>query len=77
MSAHGNGPFENKRGLLVEVRNSNIEGAIRMLTRKVKQEGLLRELRNRQYFEKPSIVRRKKKAESLARWKKNRARQTD
>ena len=70
MSAHKNGSFENKRGLTVEVRNNNIEGAIRTLGRKVKQEGLIRELRARQFFEQPSLKRRRKKAEAVARAKK-------
>lgn len=74
MSAHRKGTFEGKRGICVEVRNDNIEGAIRLLTRKVKQEGILRELRRRQYFEKPSDLRRKSKAEAIARWKKQRDR---
>lgn len=67
MSAHKNGPFENKRGLAVDVRNNNIEGAIRTLGRKVKLEGLIRELRARQSYEKPSTVRRRQKAEAVSR----------
>ena len=67
MSAHRNAPFEGKRGLSVEVRNNNIESAIRTLGRKVKQEGLIRELRARQSYEKPSTVRRRKKAEAISR----------
>jgi small subunit ribosomal protein S21 len=70
MSAHRHGPFENKRGLSVEVRNNNIEGAIRTLGRKVKQEGLIRELRARTFYEKPSAVRRREHAEAVSRAKK-------
>jgi len=67
MSAHRNGPFENKRGLAVDVRNNNIEAAIRTLGRKVKQEGLIRELRQRQFYEQPSTVRRREHAEAVSR----------
>lgn len=67
MSAHKNGSFEGKRGLSVDVRNNNIEGAIRTLGRKVKQEGLIREIRARTYYEKPSTVRRRKAAEAVSR----------
>ena len=67
MATHRSGPFEGKRGLSVEVRNNNIESAIRTLGRKVKQEGLIRELRARQSYEKPSTVRRRKKAEAVSR----------
>ncbi len=74
MSNHRNGSFENKRGLAVEVRNGNVEGAIRLLGRKVKQEGLIREVRRRQYYEKPSIIRCRKEAEAKIRWRKTKAR---
>lgn len=67
MSAHKPGAFENKRGLAVDVRNNNIEGAIRTLGRKVKQEGLIRELRSRTFFEKPSTIRRRERAEAVSR----------
>lgn len=55
------------RGLMVEVRNNNVDKAIRLLSRKVKQEGILRELRQKQFFEKPSVKRRRKIAESKRR----------
>lgn len=74
MSSHYNGPFENKRGLSVEVRNGNVESAIRVLGRKVKQEGLIREVRRRQYYEKPSVQRCRREAEAKARWKKTKSR---
>lgn len=70
MSAHKPGNFENKKGLSVDVRNNNIEGAIKILGRKVKQEGLIREIRARSFFEKPSTVRRRKAAEAVSRAKK-------
>jgi small subunit ribosomal protein S21 len=63
-------PVDGMRGMTVEVRGSNVEGAIRLLTRRVKQEGLMREIRQRSFYEKPSVVRRRKAAESQARWRK-------
>ncbi|RYD60764.1 MAG: 30S ribosomal protein S21 [Verrucomicrobiaceae bacterium] len=71
---HRNGSFENKRGLCVDVRNGSVEGAIRLLGRKVKQEGLIREVRQRQFFEKPSTVKRRRRAEAVVRLKKAQAR---
>jgi small subunit ribosomal protein S21 len=56
-----------KRGLSVEVRNNNVDKAIRLLNRKVKQEGVIRELRARQFYEKPSDKRRRKQAEARRR----------
>jgi len=67
MANHRIGAFENKRGLSVEVRNNNIESAIRTLGRKVKQEGLIRELRARQFYEQPSTRRRRERAEAVSR----------
>jgi len=64
------GSFEGKKGLTVEVRNGNIEGAIRLLSRRIKQEGIMRELRARSYYEKPSEKKRRKHAEAVSRWKK-------
>lgn len=62
--------FDNMRGLSVDVRNGNVEGAIRILSRKLKQEGLMRELRARTFFEKPSEKKRRKHAEAVSRWRK-------
>jgi small subunit ribosomal protein S21 len=67
---HPKASFEGKRGLSVEVRGGNVEGAIRLLTRKVKQEGIMREIRQRSFYEKPSTVRRRKHAEAVSRWRK-------
>lgn len=67
--------FEGKKGLTVEVRGGNIDGAIRLLSRRVKQEGIIRELRARSFYEKPSEKRRRKKAEAVTRWKKLRSKE--
>ena len=48
-------------GLYVEVRNNNIEGALKKFKRMVKDSGMMVELRDRQYYEKPSEARRKKR----------------
>lgn len=77
MGKHFKTSFEGKRGLTVEVRNNNVDGAIRLLGKKVKQEGLLRELRRRSFYEKPSVVRRRKEAEGVARWLKLKSKSQD
>lgn len=71
---HDRVKFEGKRGLTVEVRNNNVDGAIKLLNRKVKNEGLLREIRQREFFEKPSVVKRKKHLEAVSRGRKAEAR---
>ena len=58
---------EKSRGLCVDVRNNNIEGALKKFKRKVKDSGLMVELRDRQYYEKPSEKRRREKNLSKSR----------
>ena len=54
----------------VEVRNNNVEKAIRVLKKKIQRDGLMKELRRRQYYEKPSLYRQRKKKEAIRRCKK-------
>lgn len=58
----------------IEVRNGNVEKALRVLKRKMKKEGIFEELKDRQYYLKPSAKKREaekrrrvtiKKAEKL------------
>ena len=51
----------------VEVRNNNVEKALRVLKKKLQKDGLFRELRLRQHFEKPSLKKQRKLKESLRR----------
>lgn len=62
-----NDKFE-KRGLSVEVRNNDINFALRKFKKKVAEDGILQELRNREFYEKPSEVRAKAKKAGRARW---------
>tara|TARA_R110002073_G_scaffold319215_2_gene493732 strand:+ start:1815 stop:2036 length:222 start_codon:yes stop_codon:yes gene_type:complete len=48
------------KGLYVEVRNNNIEGALKKFKRMIKDSGLMVELREKSFYEKPSEKRRKK-----------------
>jgi small subunit ribosomal protein S21 len=57
--------------ITADVRNGNVEQAMRVLKRKVMKEGLVKELRERQSFEKPSEKKRRKKKENIANVKKN------
>ena len=54
-------PKDTAKGLSVKVYNNNVDGALRILKRKVKDSNLFLELKKRQYFEKPSKIRREKK----------------
>ena len=41
----------------VKVKKNNVEYALRLLKRKIKDSGLMVELRERQYYTKPSVKR--------------------
>ena len=59
--------MKSKSGLQVEVINNNVEAALRVLKRKVKDSGLLVELKRRSFYEKPSDYRRRKNNQPKAR----------
>ena len=65
------------RGLVVEVRNGDVNGAIRRFKKKVQDSGILQELREKEFYEKPSIRRKKAKAAARSRWLKKQARDED
>ena len=48
-------------GLRVDVKNNNIEFALKKFKRMVKDSELMVELRDKQYYEKKSDMRRRKK----------------
>lgn len=66
---------QQKTGLVVTVRNGNIDGAIRKFKKKVQDAGIVQEIRERQQYTKPSERRRKAKAAGRARWLKKQAKQ--
>ena len=59
--------------ITIQVRNGNLEQALRVLKRKSQKAGILKELKARQYFEKPSEKKRRKKKEGIANVKKKKA----
>jgi small subunit ribosomal protein S21 len=58
--------------LKVEVRNNNIDAAIRRLKRKLADEGVFKELQERRAYEKPSDRKRRLKRAAIARHKRER-----
>lgn len=59
------------RGTRVEVRNGDINGALRRFKKRVQDEGVLQEVKNREAYEKPSVQRTKAKAAARSRWLKS------
>ena len=55
-----NKPKDNSVGLSVTVFNNNVEGALKVLKRKVKNSNLFLDLKKKQYYEKPSTKKREK-----------------
>ena len=54
----------------VDVRDNNIDQALRVLKKKMQREGIYREMKLRRNFEKPSIRRAREKAEAVRRFRK-------
>ena len=58
-----------QHGLRVEVRNNNVERALKKFKRMVKDSELMVELKKRSYYEKPSRTKREKKNLQKSRYK--------
>ena len=58
-----------QNGLRVDVRNNNVEFALKKLKRMVKDSDLMLELKKRTYYEKPSKKRRETKNLQKLRYK--------
>jgi len=53
--------------LQVQVRDNNVDQALRVLKKRLQREGVFREMKLRKYFEKPSEARVREKAEAIRR----------
>lgn len=54
----------------VQVRDNNVDQALRVLKKKMQREGIFREMKLRRHFEKPSEKKAREKAEALRRSRK-------
>ena len=54
----------------VNVRDNNVEQALRALKKKLQREGVFREMKLKQHFEKPSVKKAREKAEAVRRARK-------
>ena len=64
-------PKDDSIGLSVKVWNNNIEGALKVLKRKVKDSNIFIELRKHEQYTRRSAIRREKKNLSILRNKYN------
>ena len=51
-------PKDNAQGLSVTVYNNNVDGALKVLKRKVKNSNIMQDLRKKEHFIKPSVIKR-------------------
>ena len=66
-----NKPQSAKKGLYVEVRNGDFNGALRRFKKKVQESGILQEVKDRKEFVKPSVKRKREKAAAKRRHDRN------
>jgi len=64
-------------GLRVEVRNNDVNKALRKFKKKVAEDGILQDLRKREFFESKGTKRRKEKEAAIRRFKKKRLKEQD
>ena len=62
-------PKEELPGLQVKVYNNNVDGALKVFKKMVKESGLMLDLKKKAYYEKPSKKRREKKNLQKLRYK--------
>ena len=60
--------ISDRRGLYVEVRNNDVNRALRRLKKLMKSEGMVKDMRKNEFYEKPSVVKKREKAQARKRW---------
>ncbi|MBC8428105.1 MAG: 30S ribosomal protein S21 [Candidatus Pelagibacter sp.] len=60
-----------QKGLRIDVKNNNVEWALKKMKRMVKDSGMMVELKDRSYYKKPSAKKREKKNLQKLRYKYN------
>ena len=58
-------------GLTVNVKDNNIEQALRNLKKKLQREGLFKEMKLRKHYEKPCLKRAREKEDNIRRSRKS------
>ena len=63
--------------LTVNVKDNNIEQALRSMKKKLQREGLFKEMKLRKHYEKPSLKKAREKEENIRRARKSAKRNND
>ena len=61
----------------VEVRNGNVDGALKRFKMKVAKSGVPSELKKHKHYDKPGVKKRNEKKENIKNSRKNKKRQGD
>jgi small subunit ribosomal protein S21 len=69
-SLNSSKPEGSRKLVLVQVRENNVEQALRALKKKLQREGVFREMKLRRHYEKPSERKTREKAEAVRRFRK-------
>ena len=64
-----------QRGLRIDVKNNNVEFALKKFKRMIKDSGMMLDLKKKSYYEKPSEKKREKKNLQKLRYKYNQQKQ--
>ena len=62
--------LKEKMTLTVNVKDNNIEQALRSMKKKLQREGLFKEMKLRKHYEKPSLKKAREKEENIRRSRK-------
>ena len=65
-----NKPKEKEFNASIEVRNGDVNKAIRILKKRLEKSDFQKEIAKQQYYEKPSVKRKRKKDQAKKRWNK-------
>jgi len=58
------------KGMVVYVKDDNVEKALRKFKKKVAENGILQTLRDKEFYEKPTTTRKKAASAAKNRWRK-------
>ena len=67
---NGNGIPFGKKGLCVQVRGDNVNGALSLLKRRIEEENLDKEIRKLKHYTAPGLKKRQRKSEGKMRCRK-------
>ena len=65
-----NASYKQEANIKIDVKDNNVEQALRVLKRKLQREGFFKTLKIKSHYEKPSEIKKREKSENIRRAKK-------